>query len=105
MAYGFSRNTDISMTELAKDPYSVSIKAARQYLAVNGTDARPESIGAALALNTKDVGFGEKTGNSMKNRFSNDVNVCLQRGASGILSLEKDAAKRSRFLALQHFRP
>ena len=103
MAYGFSQNTDITMTELAKDPFGVPIKAARKYLEANGTDARPESIGAALALNTKELSVRGNTGLHMKNHFNNAVIACMERGVSGILGLEKDAAKRSRFLALQQF--
>ena len=99
-AHAFSKNTGISMREMASDPYGSALKASRTYLDANGTDSRPDSIGAALSLNSRV--YSEHTGDFMIRNFGMNVYSAFSRGGAGIASLEKDPEKRNRFLALQY---
>ena len=99
-AHSFSKNMGIPMQEIASDPYGTAIKASKTFLDANGTDSRPDNIGAALALNTRYS--KESTGSFMQRVYGVVIVSALQRGSAGILALEKDGAKRERYQALQY---
>ena len=98
--HAFSKNTGISAEELAKDPYGTAIKATDNYFKVNGLDGRDDSIGEALALNTKQFRGSDPTGQLMYGSYTSDIVNTMQRGQAGILALEKDPEKQAQYLVL-----
>ena len=98
--YAALQNARLSVKDLIDDPVGTCVRMGEQFLEAGGLDGRPDSIGAALQNGLK--------GNRLLNPAGAITDAWglhasgLFRGIMGIAGLEKDPARRLKFLAAAH---
>ena len=96
-AYFTLKNAGMRLEELTEDPIGACRKLADCFLAGSGLNSRAGSIGAALQFGLKN----DEPFNPVQ-QFENSwyrIAMALNRGIAGIAGLEKDPARRAKFVA------
>lgn len=95
--YGYAKNTNNSMKELARDPYGAMMKAAKTYADAAGPDAKTPNIGANLMLCMR--AYPNSAESSIMGTWRFSLEGGMGRGILGVAGLEKDPQRRAKYLA------
>ena len=101
VAFVSLKNAGLSLEDLCADPAGTARKIGQQYLATNGVNARPESIGATLQHVMQGANDQGNAGLAYLTAWTL-FEASMLRGISGLIGLEKDPAKAGEFMAAFH---